>query len=459
MKIARASLFFVGLFLAACSGGPSPSDAGSDAGLDVGPACPALTGIEVNHQGDITTAVTWAGDGTVHRVLSDFTIRPGGSLTLSPCAVVKLLNHLVITVSGSLTQPSKLVAAGTAERPVLITNAVDAGYWGAMIGLGPTSTFDFSYTTLENGGGISPGFSLDVRGSEVGQSAAVPVLRANHLTIKGSLMGTSLVLESGAAFTADSTELTITGGGGGSKVNNNSAIQLGPIAAGTLPTLNLSGNARDQIQINAGYISRDVTLKNLGAPYYFYFDRVRVTDQTGALTPTLTIEPGVELRFDDYLVVGFENPGISTAPGKLIAVGTATKPIVFTSSKVVRAAGDWPGVWLANAPGSRLENVRIEYAGGPNSVSSSNCKPVGTTDNAALFIGFPGYAYVPAPSDFASVRIDNSISHGINSMWMLPSDLGPDLTAGFTFGAINGCKQTRNRSTAACTMPIVCMVP
>lgn len=455
MNIPRAIVLSVVVFFAACVDGGTPSDAGSDAG----PACPALTGVEVNHQDDITTAVTWPGDGTVHRVLYDFTIRPGGSLTLSPCAVVKLPNNRVITLNGSPTQPAKLISAGTENQPVLITNAIDGGHWGALLGMGPTSTFDFSYTTLENGGGTSPGFSLDVRGNGAGQSAAVPVVRANHLTIKGSLMGTSLVLESGAAFTADSTELTITGGGGGATVNNNSALQLGPIAAGTLPKLNLSGNARDQIQINAGYISRDVTLKDLGAPYYFYFDRVRVTDQTGASTPTLTLEPGVELRFDDYLAVGFDNPGISSAPGKLIAVGTATRPIVFTSSKVTRAAGDWPGIWLANAAGSRLENVRIEYAGGANSVSSSNCKPAGSTDNAALFIGFPGYAYVPAASDFVSVQIEASASHGINSMWMLPSDLGPNLTAGFTFGALNGCKQTRNRSTTACTVPLACMVP
>jgi hypothetical protein len=414
------------------------------------PTCPALTGQELVHSTDITTAETWVGDGTVHHIAFGITIRAGGSLTLAPCAIVKIDSGLILTVTGTVAAPAKLVSLGTASQPVLLTNAVAGQKWGMWRGLSPDSTFDLSYTTLENGGnnGVH-GCALNARASAPGESAAVPIVRANHLTIKDSA-GTGIVLESGAAFTADSTQLTVTGGG--TTPQGDYAIELSQIAAGTLPPLTVSGNVHDAIRIAGGtlYISRDLTLKKLGVPYYFYFDRVRISDQAGLVIPTLTIQAGVEVRFDDYLQVGYVNPGISNTPGKLIAVGTVAEPIVFTSSKTVRAAGDWPGIHLFNSPGSRLEHVRIEYAGGFNGISSANCKPAGSTDNAALFVGSSTYSYIPAATDFVDVNILNSASHAINAMWETSGALAPDLTAGFTFSAINGCKQTKNRTTIAC---------
>jgi hypothetical protein len=214
----------------------------------------------------------------------------------------------------------------------------------------------------------------------------------------------------------------------------------------------VSGNAHDAIRIVAGslYISRDLTLKNLGVPYYFVFDRVRITDRTSGTTPTLTIEPGVELRFDDYLLVGFVNPGLANQPGRLVAIGTPTQPIVFTSSKAPRAPGDWPGIFLFNAPGSRLEHVRIEFAGGRNGIVSANCKPAGTSDDAALLVGSKDHGYIPAAGDLASVTIASSKGHGINAMWQTSGAYAPDLTPGFSFSSINGCRQTKNGTTMAC---------
>ena len=408
------------------------------------------------HQNDITVNETWAGDGTVHRVAFGITIRPGATLTLASCAIVSVNSGLVLTVAGTPAAPAKLVSQGTAARPVLVTSAVAGQPWGMWRGLTAQSTFDLAYTTFENGGkGTFHGATISVRGGGPTEAATVRVLKADHLVIRNSV-GTGLVMDGGAAFTADSTALTIKGGGS-SVQGGGYPIEIGPMAAGTLPTLDVSGNAHDVIRIAAPslYISRDLTLKDLGAPYYFVFDRVRITDATGGTTPTLTIAPGVELQFDDYLQVGFFNKGLANQPGKLIAVGTAAKPIVFTSSKSTRAAGDWPGVYLLNAPGSRLEHVRIEYAGGPNGISSANCKPAGTTDAAALFITL-GDAYVPTPGDFSGVVIANSKSHGINAMWTASAP-GPDVTAGFTFEAINGCKQTRNRMVNGCVPTTGCL--
>ncbi|MHA7634708.1 hypothetical protein [Corallococcus sp. M7] len=72
---------------------------------------------------------------------------------------------------------------------------------------------------------------------------------------------------------------------------------------------------------------------------------------------TLTIEPGVTIKGDQGSAL------VITREAKLNAVGTAEKPIVFTSSQAAgtRAAGDWGGVVL-------LGKAKINVAGGENTI-------------------------------------------------------------------------------------------
>jgi hypothetical protein len=96
------------------------------------------------------------------------------------------------------------------------------------------------------------------------------------------------------------------------------------------------------IQTLSGDITSDLTLTNDRA----YLLQGIVIIKPGA---TLTIEAGTVL-FGDTATLG----GLSTEPGgRLVAIGTARRPIVFTSSAEVgqRQPGDWFGVSLAgNAP-------------------------------------------------------------------------------------------------------------
>jgi hypothetical protein len=75
---------------------------------------------------------------------------------------------------------------------------------------------------------------------------------------------------------------------------------------------------------------------------------------------TLTIEPGVRLRFHEksYLEVGHKG-------SRIIAKGTKDKPIVFTSAASAPARGDWIGLVFDDAvgEGTTIEHAVIEYAG------------------------------------------------------------------------------------------------
>ncbi len=72
---------------------------------------------------------------------------------------------------------------------------------------------------------------------------------------------------------------------------------------------------------------------------------------------TLTIEPGTKIQGQEGSAL------VVTRNAKINAVGTADKPIVFTSSRAEgeRAAGDWGGVVL-------LGKARINVSGGENTV-------------------------------------------------------------------------------------------
>lgn len=101
-----------------------------------------------------------------------------------------------------------------------------------------------------------------------------------------------------------------------------------------------------------GLISTDTTLTLLNSPYIINWNTMV---EKGV---TLTIEPGVEVRFEDFYYLQIE--------GKLVAQGTKDDMIVFTSNKTSPAPGDWNAIrFMDNCDnGSSIEYCKIEYSGG-----------------------------------------------------------------------------------------------
>lgn len=108
---------------------------------------------------------------------------------------------------------------------------------------------------------------------------------------------------------------------------------------------------------------------------------------------TITIEPGTVIKGK----VDTKASLVIERGAKIMAVGTAAKPIVFTSAKPVgsRAAGDWGGVVLCG-------NARINVTGGEAEIEGGlGTKYGGTDDNDSsgsmqyVRIEFAGYAFMP----------------------------------------------------------------
>jgi len=111
-------------------------------------------------------------------------------------------------------------------------------------------------------------------------------------------------------------------------------------------------------QIISGNISNDTKLYKKET--YLLLGNVFVTDST-----TLTIEPGT-LILGDYKS---KASLIITNGSKIIAEGTQTDPIIFTSNRDVKKTGDWGGIFiLGNAPINTIdEETELDYDLNPSS--------------------------------------------------------------------------------------------
>ena len=95
-----------------------------------------------------------------------------------------------------------------------------------------------------------------------------------------------------------------------------------------------------------GDITKDTKLHK--KKIYLLYGDVFVTDST-----TLTIEPGTVIMGD------FETKGSLTISkgSKIIANGSSTDPIIFTSSNSIKKPGDWGGIFiLGDAPINKFDS-------------------------------------------------------------------------------------------------------
>jgi hypothetical protein len=183
-------------------------------------------------------------------------------------------------------------------------------------------------------------------------------------------------------------------------------------------------------------------MRDVGVPYRvgdgtnrrLAIERSPITNATS----TLTIEPGVKIRFlpNSWLVAHHQNAD-EQAGGAIVAVGTAEKPIVFTSAAPTPQKGDWVGVWFGGRPlgTNRLQHVRIEYAGGDCLCGLNTCNDLADHDAAILM-------HYPPAAGFAitSSTISDSLGHGIHRGWQ--SDSQPSFLPTNTFTNVTGCKET-----------------
>jgi hypothetical protein len=444
--VPRTSLLALTLILFGCGekqkGPMGPGTPGNN--IVTGSNCPVPPGPGLAHQGTVTSDQTWTAADGPHVVESGLVVS-GATLTLEPCAVVLLGRNASIEVGDSSGPPSAIVAHGTAQvddtgevtdlRPVIFAPAEEGVPWGS-ISVGAKGRIDFLLVGLVGGG--SPDVTQNRGGTIVavgsGSPPLQPLVRAIGVYV-GSSGGYGVSLQSYAAFSEDSNELVVEGSAA-------EPIFVAAPAAQTIPAGAYLGNGRDEIFVhspNRLAEGEDETFHDRGVPYRFGGDLYLAPTASAGLV-TLTLEAGVTLRFPKQ---GSNTYGLDLGGGsageyraRLIADGTAAKPIVLTSGEESPAPGDWVGIKWGGGPttGNVMRHVRIEYAGADSQANSYGCGP--KDNDAALLI----YGWQPTEAFVESCTFAHSAAGGIVSGWS--SDVsGPELKTGNSFADIaNGCE-------------------
>jgi hypothetical protein len=435
LRLYLAIIAFSFLATYACS-----SDQSSGGGQSSGASCPAPKNGPTNHGADVTANETWTADGSPHTIPFDMTIRASATLTLEPCAVVQIAPSKTVTLNGALH------ADGTAAKPIQIGSTI-AGAPFSTIRTLAGGKMRLVYVTITNGGAplntsLVLAGALQIRGDQT--IPTQEILDAQHLTISGSA-SQGLYLFEGGGFSASSTDVIVTG-------SASYPMHIWGRVVGTVPPGNYTGNAIDEILLAGSALAEaivdDATMHDRGVPYHVgggtFAGDLRVGTNPAQPVATLTIEPGVTIRFAKNAVFEIEHfAGTTAASGALIAAGTAAKPIVFTSAETGPAAGDWLGIYFGSTPNAadKLDHVRVEYAGGASASGSNACNSPGLNDGAIRLFGDGA----PATAFLTNSTISNSAGHGVDRGWR--NDSKPDFLPTNTFTGIAKCEQSYPKDT------------
>ena len=387
-------------------------------------SCPAPTGGPTLHANAVAPNEIWTAEGSPHILTGNVTVPPGVTLTLSPCAEVRIRPNFQLYVQGTLS------ARGTPLRRITIHRDNPALPFANVWVVHP-GVADLAFADLDGGG------SLD--GALVVQAGSPPLVRpvtVDHVKVSGS-SGYGVQLFSNAGFTAASRDLVVSGSGA-TQPAAPFPVRLGLTAVGTLPVGSYTGNASDLVQvIISANLPTDLAFHDRGVPYQIGGGgNAAVLNVIGSPSlATLTLEAGVELQFYS---LGSSFGGLFLGTNsQLVAGGTAAAPIRLTGVGAAPPPGSWEGVTFVTAvdPGTLLDHLVIDAAGAHGGDQGFGCPPAaaGNATDGALKI------FVQPASEFlVNSTISNSISHGVFRAW---TGTPVDFLASNSFANVAGCQQ------------------
>jgi hypothetical protein len=394
--------------------------------------CPTPTGGPTLHS-SVVSSQTWTANASPHVLTGNFTVPVGVTLTVAPCAEVRVRPGFYLYVLGTL------VARGTPVQRIAFKRDNPALPWDSIWVRSPGFA-DLAFLDLSGGG--AEGASVIAEGSGL-PPAALPLL-ADHLKVVGSTsLGVRLFQIAG--FAAGSRDLVVSGAGA-TDPGAPYPVRMPVITVGTLPTGTYTGNASDLISINEGnhVVEVDTVFHDRGIPYQIGGPAasfgVIIVDGNPALA-TLTIEAGVEIRFytpestnPGGLFVGTSSNPVAT--GRLVATGTATAPVLFTGAGGAPVAGSWEGITFfgALAAGNLLDHVQIDTAGAYSGGQGFGCPPppLINTDGALKIFSQPSVQFL------TNSTISRSSTHGVFRAWI---GAPVDFLGGNSFVDVALCKQ------------------
>jgi hypothetical protein len=292
----------------------------------------------VQLEGDLQGDLQVPNPGVPYRVTRSVTIEAKdesgtASVKVAPGVVFQMAEEVQWTIG--YNQHGSLEAVGTAEQPIVFSGFGDAqaGTWKGLTFYSKARAPSLEYVRFEHAG-RKDGAALRYQGAR-------GLGKLTHVTVSKSaghgLWGTGQKMEGFSAF-SDNTFEDI----------GKSTLRLDLHLASGLGT----GNTYPQggaIEID-GRIDGKVVLTAQGAPYRVPGD-LSVDGADITKPAALTFDPGVVVQFepDGRLNAGYSGPAMITA------VGTADKPITFTS-----VTQGWKGFVLYTKAQLQMEHAVVE---------------------------------------------------------------------------------------------------
>ncbi len=449
------------LALAACP----PSLPGADAGADAASSCPVASGAGVDHRGSIAADETWRAAENPHRIDTTGLVI-AGSVTMEPCVVVEMAAGARVTIAAPAgASRARWIARGESNRVVTIRRASSARW--SQINVTDTGLLDFEHAVVEGGGGsgrdqAQGGAIYSLAGPEAA-ARSTPVLRLRSVRVADSA-GYGISLGGTAGFTDDSQSLTITGAGAAPMAegarDGRAPLWIRTPSVQTIPSGTYTGNARDEIDVESAQNVLESERFNDRGVAYRVLTTIVVRPAEPTQTAALTIEPGVTLRFINSrgagrpgdLALRLGDRGRTPAEPlltRLIADGTAERPIRLESAEAAPAPGDWAGVQHGPSPtsGNVVRFVTVAHAGGESSTTGFGCGP---SDNDAAYMI---YGWVPTEAFIANSTVRDSRASGI-VLGFSTDSTPPSFKATNHFVNIgNGCDVARWRNASDNSCP------
>ena len=325
---------------------------------------------------------TWTNQGVPY--YQEGTIRfgcegSGSILRIEEGVVVRFMEGARWDVAYWGDNYATIIAEGTADNHIVFTSASlapSAGDWDDIVFYEGAINSSFNYCDFEYGGDSDYHAVLCIKDAEVG---------VNNCQFKNN--------QTGAIFA--NREGSFSSFGGNYFGDNGSfAINICPnhvhtiVGDNTYEDMGILISDDDNLDIKGAYV-----WTNQGIPY-----TIEGTVRVGAEVPgvELSIEAGAVVQF-------FQNARLEIAYwgddyGTLIANGTSTEPVIFTSASPVPSAGDWIGIlFYEGSNNCVMNNCQVNYAGGNYS------------HQGALFLENAG-----SPLNLSNTLISNSSSNGIS---------------------------------------------
>lgn len=315
----------------------------------------------IKHCGTIEGAEVW--EEGMHLIQCNVTVN--GSLTIKPGASVYVQTEKSLKIHGTL------IAQGTAAKPIKFTpanNSTTPGSWGYirfMTGSSSESIMEFCEVAYGGDAGFN-GYPNFEYASDYGmihlEECKVSI---KNTTIKGA-GNFGISLSENAQFSSFENNVFTS--------NEDYPVSIHAKGVHTIGQTSTFSGADIRI-IGEEYLhpGADVTWYKQDVPYF-------IDGSIGLQDHNITIEAGTVIKFEsnDFFNVGY----FSTGAGSITAIGTASEPIIFTSSKEVKNKGDWAGLLIST--NSVLRHCVIEYAGSDYTISGHNRALYVTGTNAIV---------------------------------------------------------------------------